>query len=95
MASSGRRAAPGAEPDLAQRLRASNRRTAWVLAAIAAIFFTGIIATRWMGGGAVGIGIMTLVVLLFLVVAIGRNLRPASDRHTHGDFGSDRTGGDR
>ena len=95
MNSTGTRVARSAEPDLAQRLRASNRRTAWVLAAIAAIFFTGIIATRWMGGGAVGIGIMTLVVLLFLVVAIGRNLRPVSERQPHGDLGGDRAGGER
>jgi len=59
----------------AGRLRASNRKTALVLASIAAVFFAGIIATRWMGGEAVGIGIMSTVVLLFLVVAIGRNLR--------------------
>ena len=95
MASGGTRVARGAESDLEQRLRASNRRTAWVLAAIAAIFFAGIIATRWMGGGAVGIGIMSIVVLLFLVVAIGRNLRPSSDRQSHSDFGADRTGADR
>jgi len=95
MNSTGTRVARGAEPDLAQRLRASNRRTAWVLAAIAAVFFTGIIATRWMGGGALGIGIMSIVVLLFLVVAIGRNLRPSSDRQSHSDFGADRTGADR
>ena len=95
MNSTGTRVARSAEPDLAQRLRASNRRTAWVLAAIAAVFFTGIIATRWMGGGALGIGIMSIVVLLFLVVAIGRNLRPSSDRQSHSDFGADRTGADR
>jgi uncharacterized membrane protein len=61
--------------DVAQRLRASNRRVAWTLASIAAVFFAGIIATRWVGGGAIGTGVMGVVVLLFLVVAIGRNLR--------------------
>ena len=95
MASSGTRAPRGAESDLEQRLRASNRRTAWVLAAIAAVFFAGIIATRWMGGGALGIGIMSIVVLLFLVVAIGRNLRPSSHPQPDDDFGADRTGADR
>jgi len=75
MAAHGTHVAGGAGSDPAQRLRASNRRTALVLASIAAIFFAGIIATRWMGGEAVGIVVMSAVVLLFLVVAIGRNLR--------------------
>ena len=57
------------------RLRAANRRTALVLAGIAIVFFAGIMATRFMGGPATGIGILSCAVLLFLVVAIGRNLR--------------------
>ena len=61
--------------DAAARLRSRNRTTALVLLSIAAVFFVGIIATRFMGGPAAGIGIMGSVVLLFLVVAIGRNLR--------------------
>ena len=75
MDSGGTRVARNAGSDPAQRLRASNRRTASILASIAAVFFAGIIAMRWMGGGTVGIGIMSMAVLLFLVVAIGRNLR--------------------
>jgi hypothetical protein len=75
MVSDGTRAIPGPAIDAAQRLRASNRRTAWILSSIAAGFFAGIIATKWMGGEAVGIGIMGTIVLLFLIVAIGRNLR--------------------
>ena len=59
----------------AARLRASNRKTALVLAAIALIFFVGIIATKFMGGQKMGIGILGSAVLLFLIVAIGRNLR--------------------
>src|SRR5215470_8289966 len=75
-------ASPGAEHavDVARRLRASNRRVAWTLASIAAVFFAGIIATRGLGGGTIGIGVMGSVVLLFLVIAIGRNLR-RSDEH--------------
>ncbi len=65
--------APAIDP--AQQLRTSNRRTAIVLLSIAIAFFVGIIATKWMGGPAVGIGVMGAAVLLFLVVAIGRNLR--------------------
>jgi hypothetical protein len=57
------------------RLRASNRRTAFTLVSIAAVFFFGIIATKFMGGPATGIGVVGSAVLLYLVVAIGRNLR--------------------
>jgi hypothetical protein len=59
----------------AARLRSSNRKTALVLASIAAIFFVGIIATRFIGSASTGIGVMSVAVLLFLVLAIGRNLR--------------------
>jgi len=71
-------AAPAA--DGGQRLRASNRRIAWTLASIAAVFFAGIIATRWAGGGPIATGVMGAAVLLFLVVAIGRNLRRGDER---------------
>jgi hypothetical protein len=57
------------------RIRASNRRTALTLASIAVVFFFGIIATKFMGGPATGIGVVGAAVLLYLVVAIGRNLR--------------------
>ena len=71
--------ATGAMPtptvDASARLRASNRKTALVLASIAAVFFVGIIASKWIGGPDVGIGVMGAAVLLFLTVAIGRNLR--------------------
>ena len=63
-----------------QRLRASNRRVAWTLFSIAIVFFGGIIATRALGGGAIGIGVMGIAVLLFLVIAIGRNLRRSDER---------------
>jgi hypothetical protein len=61
--------------DADARLKSRNRRTALVLLSIAAVFFVGIIATRFMDGSATGIGVMGSAVLLFLVVAIGRNLR--------------------
>jgi len=63
------------ETNPADRLRASNRRTAFVLAAIAATFFVGIIGSKFLGGAATGIGVLGSAVLLYLVVAIGRNLR--------------------
>ena len=66
--------------EIVQRLRASNRRVAWTLSSIAIVFFAGIIATRWLGGGTIGIGVMGAAVLLFLVIAIGRNLRRTDER---------------
>jgi uncharacterized membrane protein (DUF4010 family) len=69
----------GAASDLAQRLRVANRRTAWILLLVAIVFFAGIIGTRWIGG-TVGIGVMGTLALLFLVVAIGRNLRRTDER---------------
>ena len=56
-------------------LRARNRRTGLILLSIALVFFVGIIASQWIGGPAVGVGVTGAVVLLFLVLAIGRNLR--------------------
>jgi Flp pilus assembly protein TadB len=75
MDSDGTHTASAPAIDRAQRLRTSNRRTAIILLSIAICFFVGIIATKWMGGPTVGIGVVGAAVLLFLVVAIGRNLR--------------------
>ncbi len=58
----------------ASRLQASNRRTALVLAAIAATFFVGVIGSKFLGGQAMGLSVLGIAVLLFLVTAIGRNL---------------------
>ena len=71
---------PEPMPDAALRLRSSNRRTALVLLGIAGVFFVGIIATRFVGGPSIGISVLGAVVLLFLVVAIGRNLRGTAER---------------
>ena len=65
--------APNAQPGA--RLRASNRRTALTLASIAAAFFVGIIASKLVGDARTGIGVLGGAVLLYLLVAIGRNLR--------------------
>ena len=64
-------------PDAARaaRLRTANRRTALTLVSIAILFFAGIIAAKFMGGPATGIAVVGAAVLLYLVVAIGRNLR--------------------
>jgi hypothetical protein len=62
-------------PDDAGRTRAANLRTALVFASIALVFFLGIIATQWMGGPIVGVGVMGVAVVVFLVFAIGRSFR--------------------
>jgi hypothetical protein len=74
------RTVPGPSADPSARLRSANRRTALVLLSIALVFFFGIIGSKFMGDGATGIGIMGTVVLLFLVVAIGRNLYGTAER---------------
>jgi len=66
---------PAPKADPAARLRASNRRIALTLAAIAAVFFVGIIASKLVGYPRIGIGVLGGAVLLYLLVAIGRNLR--------------------
>ena len=50
-------------------------RTALVFATIAFVFFVGIIVAHAYGGPLIGVGVMGAAVLLFLVFAIGRNLR--------------------
>ena len=63
------------EVDAGNRQRAANRRTAALLFAIAAVFFVGFVASRFIGDTATGMTVIGLAVLLFLIVAIGRNLR--------------------
>ena len=63
------------DADRAARLRAANRRVALTLASLAIVFFVGIIASRFIGGPATGIGVVGVAMLLYLAVAIGRNLR--------------------
>jgi hypothetical protein len=64
---------PIAENDA--RLRATNRRTALTLLAIALLFFFGIIASRFIESPVVSITVVGGAVLLYLIVAIGRHLR--------------------
>ena len=61
--------------DGAQRLRAANVRTALIFASVALVFFVGIIASEYLGGPKAALGVMGTTVLLFLILAIGRNLR--------------------
>ena len=57
------------------RVRSANVRTALVLASIALVFFVGIIFAKFIGDTSTGMTVLGAAVLLFLVVAIGRNLR--------------------
>ena len=57
------------------RLRSANVRTAIVLLSIAAVFFVGILVAKFVGDTSTGMTVLGAAVLLFLVVAIGRNLR--------------------
>jgi Na+/proline symporter len=57
------------------RLRRANLRTALAVALIAALFFVGVIAAQFVGNSAVGMSVVAAAVLVFLAVAIGRNLR--------------------
>jgi Na+/proline symporter len=57
------------------RLRHANLRTALAVALIAVLFFVGVIASQFVGNSAVGMSVVAAAVLVFLAVAIGRNLR--------------------
>jgi hypothetical protein len=55
--------------------RAASRRTAWVLASIAVVFFVGVILAQYAGSPSVGIAVLGFAIIGFLIVAIGRNVR--------------------
>jgi len=56
------------------RVRRANVRTAVVLATIALVFFVGIIFAKYVGDASTGMTVLGAAVLLFLCLAIGRNL---------------------
>ena len=62
-------------PNVDAPLRAANRRTALAVTLIAVLFFVGVIAAQFVGDSAVGMSVVAAAVLLFLALAIGRNLR--------------------
>jgi hypothetical protein len=66
---------PALGPDDTARLRKANLRTAAILLSIALVFFGGIILAQYLGGTTAGIAVVGIAVLLYLVAAIGRNLR--------------------
>ena len=56
-------------------LRAANLRTALVLGSIALTFFFGLFVSKAIGGWHAGMTVVGLAVFVFLIFAIGRNLR--------------------
>ncbi|MBS0319246.1 MAG: hypothetical protein JSR18_01780 [Proteobacteria bacterium] len=58
----------------AAALRRANLRVAVTLATIAAVFFVGIIGAHLIGGFDEGTSVLGIGVLLFLAIAIGRNV---------------------
>ena len=68
------REAPSLKDDGARTER-SNRRIAWTLFALSTVFFAGIIFSRVSGDSRIGLMVLGAAIFLFLVVAIGRNLR--------------------
>ena len=66
----------GLRPDDAKSAQHStNLRTALILTSIAVVFFGGIIAAQFMGGNAVGIGVLGFAIIGLLLVTVGRRLR--------------------
>ena len=51
-----------------------NLRTAAILFVIALVFFAGIIVSHYLGGATAGISVLAIAIVLYLVVAIGRNV---------------------
>jgi hypothetical protein len=65
---------PAPQPAQDPRTRRANVRTALVLLSIAVVFFFGIVFAKYMGEGSTGMTVLGAAVLLFLLVAIGRNI---------------------
>ena len=57
-----------------QRTPNRNVRTAVTLLSIALVFFIGVILAHAVGVGETGLTVLGLAIMVFLVVAIGRNL---------------------
>ena len=66
---------PERRPDDDPARRAGIRRTAWILASIAAVFFVGVFASRLLGDASLGMTVIGAAVFLFLLLGIGRHLK--------------------
>jgi hypothetical protein len=56
-------------------VRANIRRTAWILASIAVVFFAGVFASRLVGDASLAMTLIGGAVFAFLLFGIGRHLR--------------------
>ena len=56
-------------------VRANVRRTAWILASIAVVFFAGLFASRLIGDTSLAMTVVGAAVFFFLLFGIGRHLR--------------------
>jgi hypothetical protein len=56
-------------------VRANVRRTAWILASIAVVFFVGLFASRLVGDTSLAMTIIGAAVFFFLLFGIGRHLK--------------------
>ena len=57
------------------RLRKSNIRTALVFLSVALVFFAGVFVARFVGTTDGALAVLGVAMLVFLVVAVARNLR--------------------
>jgi len=56
-------------------VRANIRRTAWILASIAVVFFAGVFASRLIGDASLAMTVIGGSVFAFLLFGIGRHLK--------------------
>ena len=56
-------------------VRANIRRTGWILASIAVVFFLGVLASRLIGDTSLAMTVIGASVFAFLLFGIGRHLR--------------------
>jgi hypothetical protein len=56
-------------------VRANIRRTAWILASVAVVFFAGVLASRLVGDASLAMTLIGGSVFAFLLFGIGRHLK--------------------
>ncbi len=56
-------------------VRANIRRTAWILASVAVVFFAGVLASRLLGDASLAMTLIGGSVFAFLLFGIGRHLK--------------------
>jgi uncharacterized membrane protein YoaK (UPF0700 family) len=61
--------------NLPEDRKRQNIRTALVFVSVAVVFFFGVFAARFLGTDTGGLTVLGIAIVVFLVVAIGYNLR--------------------